>query len=106
MVLNKRQSERIEIFRSYFFICKKENNKHNCFVKNISITGACITSPKKIASKDMIYLHLVSEKDTVLKAEVAWNIDSEYGIRFLLEDNIDFEKISFVMNNIARYINK
>jgi c-di-GMP-binding flagellar brake protein YcgR len=100
MSAEKRKSKRVNIFEDYFYYPKNKNKKINCKLNNISVTGACITSNKKIAKEDIIYFNIRGTKDMALKSKAVWKIDNQYGIQFILDSNEEFEIISHIMNNI------
>ncbi|MBP7583648.1 MAG: PilZ domain-containing protein [Spirochaetes bacterium] len=102
----RRKSNRIAVDRDYYLIPGDEKTRHRCTVKNISVTGACITSTRLLAPEDIIYLHITGPRDSVVKSEVVWNSGGMYGILFLLDTPSDFDTISFIMNNLSSAINK
>lgn len=101
MTSEKRKNKRISISEEYFYYPKEENKKINCRLKNISITGACITSDEKINTDEIIYLHIRGTNDIALKSKTVWKIDNQYGLQFLLDTSSEFEKISYIMNNLG-----
>jgi len=102
----RRKSNRIAVDRDYYLIPGDGKTRHRCTVKNISVTGACISSTRLLAAKDIIYLHITGPRDSVVKSEVVWNSGGMYGILFLLDTPSDFDTISFIMNNLSSAINK
>jgi len=97
---DKRKNDRINIARHYFYYPKDKKKRIFCELNNISITGACITSSEKIENEDIIFLNFSGNKDITLKSKAVWKINNQYGLQFLLDSSIEFENVSYIMNNI------
>ncbi|MBN2039637.1 MAG: PilZ domain-containing protein [Spirochaetes bacterium] len=102
MTSEQRKNTRISISEEYFYYPEKKNKKINCRLNNISVTGACIISEEKIKTDEIIYLHIRGTDDIALKSKTVWKIDNQYGLQFLLDTSSEFEKISYIMNNLAK----
>ncbi|MCP4134969.1 MAG: PilZ domain-containing protein [bacterium] len=102
----RRRDERVDLNKDYYYLPGDSNHEHECVVKNISITGACITAHDKLNADEILFLNIRASKEIVLKAKVVWRTDAEYGLLFLLDTSEEFENISFIMNNYAININK
>lgn len=105
MSSERRKSNRLAVNRDYYIIPGDGNMRHRCTVKNISVTGACISSARLLAEKDVIHLHITGPRDSVFRSEVVWKREGEYGILFLLDTPSDFDTISYIMNNLSAAIN-
>jgi c-di-GMP-binding flagellar brake protein YcgR len=102
MSAEKRRSKRIDISEDYFYYPQNKNKKINCKLNNISVTGACITSDKKIEKEEIIYFNIRGTKDMALKSKAVWKIENQYGIQFILDTDKEFEIISRIMNNYIK----
>ncbi len=102
MSAENRKSQRINISEEYFFYPQKEKKKINCKINNISVTGACITSDEKIENDEVIFLHIRGTNNMALKSKTVWKINNQYGLQFFLDTNSEFEKISYIMNNLIK----
>jgi hypothetical protein len=99
---NRRHNERIYCADDYFFSPIEKDKKVNCTLKNISATGACITTEYPIEPDQYLTLHLCRDKDIPLDAIVVWKDDNDYGLSFSLDSQEQFENISYIMNNNIR----
>ena len=99
----KRKSNRLNFTREYFYCISDKNKKINCKLNNISVTGACITSDKKIEKEDIVFLHIKGMEDIVLKSKAVWKIENQYGLQFILDSGKEFENISYIINNINNF---
>ncbi|MDY6935665.1 MAG: PilZ domain-containing protein [Spirochaetota bacterium] len=106
MTAERRKNERISVTRDYYYFPGEENNKIECMLKNISITGSCILSKNNINKNDIIFLHIGGKKEIVLQAKVVWKMGDQYGLLFLLDNSQDFDNISYIMNYELLNINK
>ena len=102
MLSEKRKNKRVVISEEYFYYPREKNKKIKCKLKNISITGACITSKENIKNEEIIFLHIHGTEDMSLKSKAVWKIKDQYGLQFLLDTTSEFEKISYIMNNIIK----
>lgn len=105
MAAERRRSNRLAVDRDYYIIPGSGSRRHRCTVKNISVTGACISSIKLLEKGNIIYLHITGPRDSLFKSEVVWSREGVYGILFHLDAAADFDNISFIMNNLAVTIN-
>lgn len=101
MASEKRNNKRINLSAEYFYYPQKKNKKINCKINNISITGACITSEEDIGTEEIIFLHIFGTEDNALKSKTVWKMNNQYGLQFLLDTSVEFEKISYIMNNLT-----
>jgi hypothetical protein len=106
MSVEKRKNTRLNISDDYFYYPAEKGKKINCKLNNISITGACITSSENIKKEEIIFLHVRGADDKLLKSKAVWKISDQYGLQFLLDSGIEFEKISYIMNTIKGQNNK
>lgn len=102
----RRKDKRVSLNKDYCFYPEDRKHRFNCMTNNISVTGACIQSERKLKIDDVVYIHIESDKDTQFKSKVVWEIEDTYGLQFLLETNTDFDNISYIMNHYANTINK
>jgi hypothetical protein len=98
MINERRKEIRIDLKGDYFFFPDNRSNKIPCSLLNISATGACIVSTETLKSDIVIFLHIRGKKNIILKSEVVWKIDSQYGLKFFLETPEDLVNISYIMN--------
>ncbi len=103
MTSEKRKNKRINVYKEYFYYPENKKRKINCKLNNISITGACITSEENIEKEDIIYLHIHGDQNMALKSKAVWKIENQYGLQFLLDSSSEFEKVSYIMNNIVKH---
>ncbi len=102
----RRQQKRVSLFRDYCYYPENRRKRFSCSTKNISITGACIISDTKLNINDIVNIRIMSDRETVFKSRVVWELEGTYGLQFLLETNEDFDNISYIMNNYAKQINR
>lgn len=102
----RRKAERIHVVRDYCYYPGEKRKKFPCTAMNISVTGVCIESGKKLTQDDIVFIHIECGKDVAFKSVVVWEMSGTYGLRFMLETNEDFDNISYVMNNCAGKINR
>lgn len=102
----RRKGKRIGLTGDYFFTPDNREIRMICAVKNLSVTGACISSVHELAHGQVIYIHIRGKKDIILKAKVAWKLDTQYGLSFLLETSQDFTNISYIVNYELKNINR
>ncbi len=106
MAGERRKSERFDIGRDYYYYPTNREKMRACTLLNISATGACIVSQEPLKNEAVIFLHIASSRDIVLKSRVVWQHEGQYGLQFFLDTGEDFENISFILNNELRRINK
>jgi hypothetical protein len=95
----RRRSARVPVEGDYFCYPSDMKKRYSCTLKNISATGACITTPRALEREDVVFLHVQGRERDLLKSRVVWRMDADYGLLFFLESASDFEAISFIMNN-------
>lgn len=96
---DRRRKERVACAENYFFSPKEKGVKVQCQLKNLSVTGACITTDYPVETDEHLTLHLCRDKDIPLHAKVVWQDKHDYGLLFLLDTQQEFENISYIMNN-------
>jgi hypothetical protein len=97
----RRKHKRI-VLRGDYLVSPSEPGKHFEYViLNISATGACIRTTASLEKDHEIDLHFEGPREVSLKSKVVWKSGSNYGLLFSLETGVDFEGISYVINNTA-----
>jgi hypothetical protein len=99
MMEERRQHDRVDVEQNYFCLPDNMKRKIRCNLKNISVTGACISSRKMLNKDDVVLLHVKGLRNSYLKSRVVWKIEDNYGLLFFLETSQDFSSISFIINN-------
>lgn len=61
-----------------------DGSGHDCLVKDLSRTGACLTSEATLAPDDVVQIKL-TKFEAILAARVMWVRNGKYGIHFLGE---------------------
>lgn len=97
----RRTEERIVCGGDYIVYGKAAENRIECELHNISVTGACVSTEHTLEKDEKIVLHLCKGSDIPLDAKVVWRDDRKYGLVFMLDTSEDFEHISYIMNNIS-----
>jgi hypothetical protein len=99
MIAERRKDRRIDLSGDYYFYPNNKEKKVLCSLMNLSATGACIISSESLEKKAVVFLHIKADKNIILKSEVVWKLENQYGLRFNLDTSDDFENISYIMNN-------
>ena len=102
MAAERRKTKRLDLSGDYFYYFGNKKVIIDCNLKNISVTGACITSNRTINKDDIIFLHVRGADNMVLKSKAVWKIDNQYGLLFLLDSSHEFDKISYIMNYVIK----
>ena len=95
----RRKKSRYACEGDYYFHPGIRGKVYSCTLKNISVTGACIETIESLLKDQIIYLHVNTMDDSVLKSRVVWHMGEQYGLLFLLETSQDFDTISYIINN-------
>jgi hypothetical protein len=95
----RRKHKRIAL-RGDYLVSRSEPGKHfEYIILNISSTGACIQTTASLDKDHVIDLHFEGPREVSLKSKVVWKSGSNYGLLFFLETGMDFDSISYVINN-------
>ena len=97
----RRNNKRYDISGDYYYYQGFEDEKINCNLKNISATGACISSDKIINIDDVVYLNIRGTEGLEIKAKAVWQIENQYGLQFLLDSSKEFDNVAYVMNYVV-----
>lgn len=97
----RRKSPRNEKCGDYF-LAPHSKEAVPFVLRNISVTGACISSTAQLKINEIVELHICRAKDMSLKSLVVWGKNTEYGLSFLLDTPEEFSTISFIINNELR----
>ena len=98
MIDEHRENLRYETLGDYFYSGASAGAKIACELKNISATGACITSDAPLVIGESIFLHVCREVDFGFKAKIVWKRENSYGVLLDLETEEDFYRIIDVIN--------
>jgi hypothetical protein len=98
----KRNNERIKCDHDYFCSPRSLGNKIDCTLKNISATGACISTNVDLEHQENIILHICRGRDVSINSKVIWKNGTTYGLELQLNTSDDLNNISFVLNNIHK----
>ncbi len=101
MTSERRRDKRFDVPGDYYYVQGDKERKIKCKLKNISATGACISSEVDIKNDEIIFLHVRGTKNVEIKSKAVWKIDNEYGLLFLLDTTKEFDNISYVMNYVV-----
>lgn len=94
----RRRQSRRHFKGEYFYSSASAGSKIDCTLKNISPTGACIDTEAPLVNGEMIYLHILRDKDVTIKSEVVWKKENVYGVLFHLNTSEDLANISYILN--------
>lgn len=100
MTEERRQNKRYDVPGDYYYYQGSEEDKIKCRLKNISATGACISSEETIKIDDIIFLHIGGTKNVEIKSKAVWKIDDQYGLQFMLDSSKEFDNIAYIMNYV------
>ena len=98
---DKRQNGRIECSGEYLYSTHTAGNRVECSLKNISVTGACISTGALLDNQEKVILHICRGKDMSFSGKVVWRNKDTYGISFDMDSEEEFSDISFIMNNFS-----
>jgi len=96
--MERRQNPRIDRCGDYY-LSPDSKEAVPCVLKNISVTGACISASEQLKMNEVVDLHVCRTRDFLLRSLVVWENAGEYGLSFLLDTPESFSNISFIMNN-------
>jgi len=96
--IERRRSPRLDHCGDYF-LYPGTRDAVPCELRNISVTGACITAESALRLDQIVELHICRTKDLPLRCQVVWVRAKEFGLSFMLDTPESFNNISYIMNN-------
>jgi hypothetical protein len=98
-ISSERRRQSRQYFKGeYFYSSASAGVRIDCTLKNISPTGACIDTEAPLVNGEMIFLHILREKDVTIKSEVVWKKENIYGVLFHLNTSEDLSNLSYILN--------